>query len=735
MVVPSDSNFATPIRARKRSQPDNPPSVFNTMFMRCDALSRAVFLFWALALARPLAASAVPIPPDTVPQAVGITKEIVVEGKVFTVREIVQRAMRGERTKLAGHRDATYRTTAHVAVVWPEKKTVETEVYRVYGDSTGFARRILLASQNEQFKKQGDAWVFDETKKPDDPEYRVRDFEISRFTRVPVYLRNDEQFEFTLVDRVLESDRVIFHVGFRPKSDFSEMPRGEVYIDSNGFRVIHEIYEFTENPMPMIIKGFRRISVQWMRLPGGEWVPKQVAAEFDIRRGVMWFAPSTVSFSQVFDDYRFDPGYDARMFGERDHASDLGTGPIAANPDTAASLDAPKLLATLHEEDNAAYTPEVRITNDAFIDSTSAIYDSLGVAGLAGGPPLYGSSWRTGFGPEISQWDYNRVEGLVFGGQFTYGRADQRTRFSAFGAYATAPEDFRYKVDFKTTLPATNRKAALVASFRDRVEPFGSNRIALNSVRAFVGGADEQDYVHRLGGSARVVFNPMRGLVFDLGYDAARERSVATDEDFSLFGDMNQPNPPIDEGDDQAIVAGVQVNAPRWLTVQLAQRVAGGTLGGDFRYHRTDITIHARGFVVGRQEIDATLQGVATGDAPPFQQLADVGGLSTVRGYDRRTHVGKDSFAARLEYLVPYDVFAYTRIPLLRSSSIQIVPWADAARVGNGDSTGWIRSAGVGLQRYLWPVEKAANLRLDFAFPLDGDSRDLVVYLWFVALR
>ena len=176
------------------------------MLPRCDPPFRAGFLLLALALASVPAVPthSNPIPPDTVPQAVGITKGIVVEGKVFTVREIVQRAMRGERTKLAGHRDATYRTTTHVAVVWPEKKTVETEVYRVYGDSTGFSRRVLLASQSEQFKKQGESWVFDETKKPDAPEYRIRDLETSRFTRMPIYLQNDEEFDFTLEDRVLE---------------------------------------------------------------------------------------------------------------------------------------------------------------------------------------------------------------------------------------------------------------------------------------------------------------------------------------------------------------------------------------------------------------------------------------------------------------------------------------------------------------------------------------------------
>lgn len=701
-------------------------------FARVTSSMASTFFALALNSVDPVSVSAISVASDSIPQAVGITETIVVEGKVFTVREVVQRAMKGERTKLAGHVDATYRITTHVAVLWPEKKTVETEVYRVYGDSTGYTRRILLASQSEQFKRQGDAWVFDETKEPEEPPYRIREFDASRFTRIPVYLQNDEEYDFTLLDRTLESDRVIFHVAFHPKSDFGPMPRGEIYIDSDGFRVIHEVYEFTENPMPTVIKGVRRISVQWMRLAGGEWVPKQLAAELDLRRGVMWFMPSSVSFSQIFEDFHFDLGYDARLFGERDDVPDLGPGTPAA-PDTVASV--PQMLATLQRDDDAAYTPEVRITNDAFIDSTSARHDSLGVDGLADYGSLYGSDLVLGFSPSLSNWDYNRVEGLVLGGEVSYGRADERARLSAFGGYATAPEEFRYRVDFKATLPATKRKASLVVSFRDRVEPFGSNRPALNSVRAFVGGADDQDYAHRLGGSARVIVTPSNEVSFDAGFEGVRERSVATDEDFSIFGDMGQANPAIDEGDDYAIVAGAHVDTPRWLRTDVIQRIAGGDLGGDFRYNRTDIEIRARGFVLGRQELAVTLKGVATGDAPPFQELADVGGLSTVRGYDRRTHVGNHSFAARLEYLIPYDLLGYTRIPLLQSASLQVVPWADAGRVGEGDSKDWIRSAGIGLQRYLWPIDNAANLRLDFAFPFDNPSSDFAVYLWFVAFR
>ncbi len=667
---------------------------------------------------------------DTIPNAVGIIEPIIVEGKEFTVRELVQRAMKGERTKFAGHSDATYRITTHVAIVWPEKKQVETEIYQIYGDSTGYMRRVLIASQTEKFKKENDAWVFDKNDDPD-ADYRVRDYDTSRFTSIPVYLENDEEFDFKLMDRVLEADRVIFHVSFRPKSEFSEMPVGEIWIDSDGFRVIHEIYDFNTNPMPMLIKGVRRVSLQWTRLPSGEWVPKRLAGELEIRR-VIWLAPNSVSFSQIWEDFQFDQGYNPRMLGKTDRASEFGVGTALHEPDT---VSVPALLAGLQQEDDSLFTPEIRITNDAFIDSATAHYDSVGVSGLSGDIALYGSSWRTGFNPDLNEWDYNRVEGLVLGGQFSFGRADERTRFTAFGGYATAPEDFRYKLDFRTTLPKTNRKAALLLSFRDRVEPFGSNRITLNSLRAFVGGADEQDYLHRLGGSAHVVVTPREDFAFDAGFEVVRERTVFTDEDFSLFGDMGQPNPPVDEGDDQALTLGAQVTTPRWLNARVVQRIAGGSLGGDFRYNRTDIMLRARGFVLGRQEFEATLKGVSTFDDAPFQKLADVGGLSTVRGYDRRTHVGNHSVAARLEYWIPYDVFAATQIPLLEDSKVQFIPWADAGRVGEGDSQDWITSAGIGLQRYLWPVENAANLRLDFAFPFDHPSDDFVVYLWFVALR
>ncbi len=700
------------------------------------------------------------IPVIRVPPRVTQTEPIIIEGREFTVRELVRRAMQGERSKLAGHADAIYLTTTTMSVQWDDKKEVEQHVARVYGDSTGFTRRVLLATRAERFNKKNGDWVFDKDVSTHDDGYRIQDLGESRFTSIPVYLEHDEEFDFEFVQRTLEADRVVFHVRFKPKSDFSEMPKGEVWIDGKGYRVVHEIYDFTNNPFPLLIKGIRRVSMQWSELPGGEWVPRQVTAELDLR-GWMPFTPHSVSLKHVWGDFRFDQGYDERLFGKSDHEPvaiaakpvpvpapiSSGTSPAStdssavaidslhAEPAPAVSPDQPAMLAALQREDDAAYSPEVRVADQAFVDTTAARHDELGIAGLGDEVTLYGSDWQFGFDPQLAQWQYNRVEGFLFGGGGTLGRADDRSQLSLFGGYATGSEAFRYRAGFTTELPRTDRKLSLALSFRDCVEPFGSNRIALNSVRAFVGGADDQDYLHRVGGAARLVFEPWQGVSLDTGYEGSRERSIATDSDFSVWGNLDQPNPAVDEGDEHALVVGFHLGGWRWLNADITQRLAGGALGGDFRYARTDIVLNARGYPLGRQQFDLTLRGVTTGDNPPLQQLADIGGLTTVRGYQRRTHVGNHSFAARLEYLFPYDVLASTRIPLLEDLGLQFIPWADAGRVGEGDSQDWITSAGIGLQRYLWPFEEASSIRLDFAWPLDNQADDFAVYLWFVGMR
>ena len=69
---------------------------------------------------------------------------------------------------------------------------------------------------------------------------------------------------------------------------------------------------------------------------------------------------------------------------------------------------------------------------------------------------------------------------------------------------------------------------------------------------------------------------------------------------------------------------------------------------------------------------------------------------------------------------------------MIRDLRLQLVPWADAGRVWEGNRDTWIYSAGAGIQRYLGPFGRGAYLRLDAALPLGPDRpEDLRWYLRF----
>jgi hypothetical protein len=677
------------------------------------------------------------------PARAGVTTvaPIVVEADEITVREIVERTMSGERSKLVGHQTVTYTLALRAVASWSSKRVVNEDVYRVYEDATGYSRRVFLAARSQRYVLRDGEWVFDKPEDPEQPDYRIREEDVDAYTRLPFYFEEVDDFEFEILDRTLDNDRVIFHVSFRPKSPFSKMPRGEMYVDSRGYRVIHEIYQFNDNPMPMLIKGLNRASVQWEPLPDGEWVPKQFRAEIDLRGGLFGLMPEELAVVALLENFSFDEDYDERLFGKRDGAKKRPSAtavpdqPAVSARDTTTFLtsgEIPETLRRLWVEDDSLYTPLARYDARDFVTETVATHDSLGLSGLPDdGIARDGSSWTAGLSPAVGQWEYDRVEGLVLGGEVMLGQRDTtRTRMTFFGGYATGPEAFRYRAALRVPVPGTGRSTHLSLSAGEYAAPFGSNRPALNSVRAFIGGADDRDYLIRRRGMATLGYARGDVLQAVAGLAVSRERSATLHEDFSLFGDMGQPNPAVDEGTEHAAVLSLGYAPFASVALRLALRSAGGALGGDVRYHRTDLGADVRHFF-GRHEVRGTIAAVITGDDPPLQRRADIGGLSTVRGYPRRHHVGNHSLATRVEYRIPYDPLAATRLPVLRDTHLQFIPWTDAARVGEGDSQDWIASAGLGLQMYLGPFGKAANLRFDAAFPIDDASVHPSLYLWF----
>jgi hypothetical protein len=402
----------------------------------------------------------------------------------------------------------------------------------------------------------------------------------------------------------------------------------------------------------------------------------------------------------------------------------MGLGVVAqamqAQPDSVRKGD---MLERLQKEDDEFYDPDIVQFDRAFRDSIVATLDSLGLEAFKDSVGRRRFEWNISYDIASRLWNYNRVEGFIpaSGVDFTPWGEDVLW-IQLQGGYAFGSKKFRHHEMIRFRLGPEKWDLYTRLHYQDRVQAYGSNRPTLNSVRAFVGGEDAQDYLRRQGGSVVVGWQPSPFFELSGGYAAGKETSVEATTSFSIFGSMEDTNLPIEEGTDRAVVAAVRLGSlhRHRFRLDIAHRTAGGGLGGDFKYDRTQLTFTGRRYV-GRQEFVLDLRWVGIGGDAPVQRLAYIGGLSTVRGYDRRAQIGNSAFASRLEYMVPYDFFKATRIPLVRRAELQLVPWWDIGRTWGGAATAWIQSAGAGLQRFLGPFGAASFLRLDFEFPVGPD--------------
>ena len=271
------------------------------------------------------AAAAIPVPAQEKKQTTSYTlprydvlDTTMVETRAMTLSEIIERCTRGERTKLAGHKNMTYSARTRTIVEWPHKKREVTEdLWLMYEEDTGYRRSVLLNRRERAHKFSDGEWEVSDEDKESDIRVSFSDNE-STFTDVPFYLESVDDFSFDLVDTTLLEDRVIYEIAFTPKSDFKPLPSGTVFVDTKNFHIVHEIFMYEEghNPMPLVISDIRRISRQWTMLPGGEWVADRLAIDLGLRKmfGIM---PQKVRMGIELDDYSFDQGYDPRKFGAR----------------------------------------------------------------------------------------------------------------------------------------------------------------------------------------------------------------------------------------------------------------------------------------------------------------------------------------------------------------------------------------------------------------------------------
>jgi hypothetical protein len=248
----------------------------------------------------------------------GVTDTTHVETRPITLREIIARAIEGEKTKLEGRQSLSYTMTVRSLALWDDKKKeIEDIILMAYTEASGYSKFVELNEHSSQYEYKDGNWVLVPDKTEMDSSVRVASDGYADFTELPFFLEEQAEFDFELLGRTIEVDHVIFEIGFAPKSDFKPLPSGTIFIDTNDYRIIHEEFHFAQNPFPLLLKGLNHMSRHWERLPTGEWVFTHVLADVELRGGYFGMIPDRVQFSLERSDFVFDEPYNTHLFGER----------------------------------------------------------------------------------------------------------------------------------------------------------------------------------------------------------------------------------------------------------------------------------------------------------------------------------------------------------------------------------------------------------------------------------
>lgn len=257
---------------------------------------------------------------------------------------------------------------------------------------------------------------------------------------------------------------------------------------------------------------------------------------------------------------------------------------------------------------------------------------------------------------------YNRVDGLFLGPrlphEYGYGRFLNFGMYG-FGGYGFASKEWQYQLGGEFYFSFLGRTTVgleahdLTASEDEWIIPEDENSLA-----AFLIREDFRDYYQRRGFSAYAT-QKVGSLKLTGSYRDADILSLKKETNWSLFGGDKRfrNNPAIDEGRLVSTMASLQFdtrNHPRrphqgWL-IDLRSEVSRPSYNSDFDFDRLIVDIRRYQPVSWGQNLDFRLRiGSSRGDLPAHY-LFDLGGISTLRGFDFKSFTGNRMILGNLEY-------------------------------------------------------------------------------------
>jgi hypothetical protein len=232
--------------------------------------------------------------------------EVLVRAPRVTLDEILDRIARGERRRDSLLVDQSFVATMRLvggARGNQPARLIEENVVQVYRKKPNKARSIRLRHWED---KPGD-------KKRAQVQVNFRSDmseEIVNFAFRPEARRD---YRYKIVARDIVGDHLIYRIEFEPRSTLDPTrPRGLVWVDTNEFVIVRQEVGFERSPVPLILKGIRRMVVERSH-EGPHWVLHRVLlrAENTVtlpRIGKSW------DMAMQFDEYAINSGLPDSLF-------------------------------------------------------------------------------------------------------------------------------------------------------------------------------------------------------------------------------------------------------------------------------------------------------------------------------------------------------------------------------------------------------------------------------------
>jgi len=350
--------------------------------------------------------------------------------------------------------------------------------------------------------------------------------------------------------------------------------------------------------------------------------------------------------------------------------------------------------------------------------------------------------WDNGFNGKAH---YNRVDGLFLGGELTRQYDESfAPNIDVFGSggYAFAAKRWHYQAggEFYT---GNFVRFILGGEVHDRTDSQDGWIIPEeeNSIAAALINEDFRDYYRREGYSLFAGQHIGRWLKWSAEYRRDNHLSLLNETDWSLFVNKKRfrANPEIDRGKMISYVGQITFDtrnhrrhADRGWFVSIEGERSRPSFDSEFDFDRVIVDVRRyQPFGYGKN-LDLRLRAGTGRGVLPRQYFFDLGGISTLRGYDFKEFTGDRMVLANAEYRLKSGVSRLRHIPVI--GEFNLVLFADAglawfaddntAPENSFDSLTWSKlktDVGVAL------TDRDGQVRLNLAKRTDVGGKDLLV--------